>query len=85
MRLNPRTLDLDAEKVTNGVLGRLGEKKTLLNNILRIKVNWIGHILRRNCLLHDAIDGQMTEVKVIGRRRTQLFDGLRETEETIGN
>ena len=21
------------------------------------KVNWIGHILRRNCLLHDASNG----------------------------
>ena len=32
------------------------------------KANWIGHILRRNCLLHDAIEGQMTEVKSVGRR-----------------
>ena len=37
--------------------------RTLLNNILHRKVNWIGHILRRNCLNHDAIEGQMTEVK----------------------
>jgi hypothetical protein len=28
-----------------------------------IKTNWIGHILRRLCLLHDATEGQMTEVK----------------------
>ena len=39
------------------------------------KANWIGHILRRYCLLHNAIEGQMTEVKGIGRRRTQLLDG----------
>ena len=30
----------------------------------------------RNCLLHDAIEGQMTEVKGV-RRRTQLLDDLR--------
>jgi hypothetical protein len=37
------------EKVTNEqVLERLGEKKTLLNNILCRKANWIGHILRKN-------------------------------------
>ena len=30
-----------------------------------------------NCLLHDAIEGQMTEVKGVGRRRTQLLDDLR--------
>ena len=42
-----------------------------------IKVNWIGHILRRNCLLHDTIEGQMTEVRGVGRRRTQLLDYFR--------
>ena len=30
-----------------------------------------------NCLLGDAIEGQMTEVKEVGRRRTQLLDDLR--------
>ena len=66
-----------SEKITNEhVLNCIGEKRTLLNNILRTKANWIGHILRRNCLLHDAIEGLMTEVKV-GRRRRQLLDDLR--------
>ena len=51
-----------SEKVTNEqVLERIGEKRTLINNILRRKANWIGHILRRNCLLHDAIEGQKEE------------------------
>ena len=59
------------------VLGHIGEKRTLLNNILRTKDNWTGHILRINLLLHDAIEGQMTEVKGVGRRRTQLLDDLR--------
>ena len=58
------------------VLDHIGEKRTLLNNILCIKANWIGHILRRNCLLHDSIEGHMTEVKGVGRR-TQLLDDLR--------
>ena len=58
-----------SEKVTNEqVLQHIGEK-THLNIILRIKDNCIGHILRRNSLLHDAIKGQMTEVKGVGRRR----------------
>ena len=66
-----------SDKVTNEqVLEHIGEK-TLLNNILHRKANWIGHILRRNCLLHDAIEGQMTEMKGVGRRRTQLLDDLR--------
>ena len=64
-----------SEEVTNRqVLKRIGEKRTILNNIHRKKANWIGHILRRNCLLHDAIEGQRTEVKGLERRRTQLLD-----------
>ena len=64
-----------SEKVTNEqVLGRLGEKRTLLNNIQHTKVNLIAHILRKNCLLHDAIEGQIKEVKGVGRRKTQLLD-----------
>ena len=48
-----------------------------LNNVLRKEANWKGHILRRNCLFDDAIEGQMTEVKGVGRRITQLLDNLR--------
>jgi hypothetical protein len=67
-----------SEKVTNEqVLDRIREKRTLLNNILRRKAKRICHILRRNYLLHDTIEGQMMEVKRVGRRRTQLLDDLR--------
>ena len=41
------------------VLERIGEKRTLLNDILCRKANWVGHILRQNCLRHDIIEGQM--------------------------
>ena len=59
------------EKVTiEKVLERIGEKRTLLNNILRRKANLIDHILKRNCLLHAALEVEMTKVKGVGRRRT---------------
>ena len=46
--------------------------------MLRREANWIDHILRRNCLHRDAIEGQMMEVKGVGRRRIiQLLDDLR--------
>ena len=45
-----------------------------MNNILHCKANWIGHILRTSCLLHDAFDGQIMEMKEVGERRTQFFD-----------
>ena len=59
------------EVINEQVLERIGENMTLLNNILRRNVNWIGHILIRNCLLHEAIDGQITEVNGVGKRRIQ--------------
>ena len=59
-----------SEKVTNEVLKHTGEKRMLLNNILRRKASWIGHIL------HNAIEGQITEVKGVARR-TRLFNYLR--------
>ena len=42
------------EKIINGVLEHIGEKRTILNNIVRRKVDWICHILRMNCVL-DAL------------------------------
>ena len=63
-------------KVTNKQdLDSIGDKRTI--NILRRKANWIGHILRGHCLPRDAIEGQMTEVKRVGRRRRQFLDDLR--------
>jgi hypothetical protein len=45
--------------------------------------NWIGLILRRNCLLKQVIEGKIEgRIDVMGRRgrrRTQLLDDLRET------
>ena len=58
------------------VLKRIGEKRTLLNNILSRKANSIGHNLRSNCLLREVIKGQMQQMKGIWRR-TRLLDYLR--------
>ena len=66
-------------KVTNDqVLERIGEKRTLLNNILRRK-SQLDRSYSENCFPHDAIERQMTEVKGVGgrRRRAQLLDYLR--------
>jgi len=47
-----------------------------------MKVNWIGHILHRNCLLKHVIEGRIKgRTKVTGRRgrrHKQLLDDLRE-------
>ena len=53
-----------SEKVTNEqVIDRIGEKRTLLNNILRRKADWIGHILRRTQVSEDF--GKLSESNYI--------------------
>jgi hypothetical protein len=54
----------------------------LLYGIRKRKANWIGHILRRNCLLKQVIEGKIQgEIEVArrrGRRRKKLLDGLKD-------
>ena len=40
------------------VLLRVNEKRNILHEIIKRKANWIGHILRRNCLLKQVIEGK---------------------------
>jgi hypothetical protein len=40
------------------VLHRVKEERNVLHIIKRRKANWIGHILRRNCLLKHVIEGK---------------------------
>jgi len=39
------------------VLFRVREQRSILHEISKWKTNWIGHILRRNCLLRRVIEG----------------------------
>jgi len=41
------------------VLLRVKEKTNILHEIRRRKANWIGHILRRNCLLQRVTEGKI--------------------------
>ena len=38
------------------VLLRVNEHRNILHEIRKRKANWIGHILRRNCLLQQVIE-----------------------------
>jgi hypothetical protein len=64
------------------VLHRVKEERNILHTIKGRKANWIGHTLRRNCLLKHVIEGnlegriEMTRRR--GRRRKQLLDDLKE-------
>jgi hypothetical protein len=60
------------------VLHRGKEEMIILHTIRRRKANWVGHILRRNCLLKHIIEGKISGTRRQGRRRKQLLDDLKE-------
>jgi hypothetical protein len=64
------------------VLLRVKEQRNILHEISKWRVNWIGHILRGNCLLRQVIEGKIKGgIEVIGRRgrrRRKLLDDLKE-------
>ena len=47
------------DRVINEVLHRVKEEMNILHTIKRRKANWIGHILRRNCLLKHVTEGKI--------------------------
>jgi hypothetical protein len=47
------------DRVRNEVLLRVEEQRNILHERRKRKANWIGHILRRNCLLQQVIEGKI--------------------------
>jgi hypothetical protein len=62
------------------VLLRVSEQRNILHEMRKWKANWIGHILRRNCLLKEVIEGKIKgRIEVtrrLGRRRKKMLDDL---------
>jgi len=60
------------------VLLRVKEQRNILHEIRKRKANWIGHILRRNCLLQGVTEGKIQGgIEVTGRQgrsRRKLLD-----------
>ena len=49
------------------VLLQVNEQRNILHAIRKRKANWIGHILRRKCLLKHVIEGKVGGIEVTGR------------------
>jgi hypothetical protein len=60
------------------VLNKVKEERNIFHTVRRRKANWIGHILRRNCLLTHIIEGKIRGTRRWGRRRKHLLDDLKE-------
>ena len=67
------------EHVTNEeILLNVEEQRNILHEISKRKSRWIGHILRRNCLLQWVTEGKIKGgIEMTGRRR-ELLDDLKE-------
>jgi hypothetical protein len=69
------------------VLLRSKEQRNILHEISKRKANWIGHILHRNCLLQQVIEGKIKGgIEVTGRRgrrRRKQLDDLKEKERIL--
>jgi hypothetical protein len=63
------------------VLLTVKEQRNILREISKRKANWIGHILRKSCLLQQVLKGKIKGVIEVkgrrGRRRRKLLDGLK--------
>ena len=64
------------------VLLRVNEQSNILHEVRKRKANWIGHILRRNCLVKQIIEGKIKgQIEVTrrrGRRCKKLLDDLKD-------
>jgi hypothetical protein len=71
-----------SEECRNEVLLGVKEERNILHTVKRRKANWMGHILRGNCLLKHVIEGKIEGgVEVTGRRgrrRKHLLDYVKE-------
>ena len=65
------------------ILHRVNERMNILHTVKRRQANWIGHTLRRNCLLKHIIEGNIRGGISVTRRqetrRKQLPDDLKKT------
>jgi hypothetical protein len=60
------------------VLHRVKEERSFLHTITRRKANWIGHILRKKCLLKHFIEGNIERKRRRGIKHRQLRYDLKE-------
>jgi hypothetical protein len=66
---------------------RVKEEVNSLQTVKRMKANWIGHILCRNCLLEHITEGKVERRMEVmgrrGRRRKQLLADLEEKRKLL--
>jgi hypothetical protein len=67
-------------------LHRVKEERNILHKVNVRKANWIGHMLRRNCLVKHVIEGRTErEIEVTGREEdvSSYWMTLRKREDAV--
>ena len=57
---------------------RVNEQRNILHEIRKRTANWIGHILCKNCLLKQVIEGKIKGEMEVARRHKKLLDDLKD-------
>ena len=66
------------------VLLRVKKQRNILHEIRKRKANWVGHILRRNCLLQRVIEGKIQGgIEVTGRQGRRGSSGSHYVESSL--
>ena len=60
---------LDDRVRNEEVLQRVKKERNIVHTVKERKANWIGHILRRNCLQNHVIEGKIEGRTEVTRRQ----------------
>jgi len=63
------------------VFSLVQEQRSLIQVIKQRQANWIGHILRHDCLLKTVLEGMMEGKRPKGKPRRKMLDLLMEQKE----
>ena len=67
------------DKIRNDeMLARVKEEKCLIRTIRQRQTNWVGHVLRREGLLREVIEGRVKGTKRPGKPRKGMISYLKE-------
>ena len=59
----------------------MGEKRSMVETIVRKKKNWIEHIMREDGLMKEVMEGKMEGKRGRGRKRISMLDELMENKQ----
>jgi hypothetical protein len=66
------------KKSNEQVLQDVGEERSLVQAVVKRKKRWIGHVLRGEGMMKDAIEGRIEGLRCVGRPRQSMLHELME-------